>query len=92
MRVVGYSEAAPRPPSADSLTLKLTEAYSRATGRCRVILLGVCFRRESREMQQGKDGEPIAIAAYSAHLYTYIGVSPDRVLPCFPGPSAGRAC
>jgi hypothetical protein len=42
-------------PSADSLTLKFAEAYSRATGRCRVTLLGVYFRekvKKVREMQR----------------------------------------
>lgn len=52
-RVVGQWEATL--PSADSLTLKLTEAYSRATGRGRVTLLGVYFRekvKKVREMQR----------------------------------------
>jgi hypothetical protein len=54
-RIVGHTET-DRQGAGNSLTLKLTGAYSRATGLCRVALLGVCFRRKVRGDCKRRDG------------------------------------
>src|SRR6266404_6510757 len=88
-RIVGKS----RPPrSRGSLTLKLTGAYSRATGRCRVTLLGVRFRAKVRgECKEGKDGAPIAIPARSTHVFRYIESSAGPGFGRLSGVCAGTA-
>ena len=88
--MVGNSEIAER--AGDSLTLKLTAAYSRTTGRCRFILLGVRFREKVRgECKEGKDREPIAIPAASTRVFPYIEATAGYSRGWFPGAGTGRA-
>src|SRR6266446_6356602 len=89
-QIVGKSSWPPK--SRGSLTLKLTGAYSRATGRCRVTLLGVRFRAKVRgECKEGKDGAPIAIPARSTHVSRYIESSAGPGFGRLSGVGAGTA-
>src|SRR5712672_2395260 len=91
-RVVGNPEAFPRLPFCDSLTLILTEAYIRATGRLSSDLSWVCaFAEKVGRCNEGMDAEPIAIPAYSAHVCSSFRAVIGRIFRCLPGPSAGRS-
>ena len=75
-----------------SLTLKLTAAYSRATGQCRATLLGVRFRKKVRgERKEAKDGEPIATPAASTHVWSFIKRIAGSVQCCVLGAGAGAS-
>lgn len=87
--ILGYSELG-RARCPRFIELKLTAAYSRATGRVE-FSPGCVLSRESKENAKKGNGEPIAIPARSTHVFTSTNASAGARMGCLPGVGPGTS-